>query len=402
MNILFVTWDGPQTNYLESLFLPIFSKLENEGYHFSILQFSWATKEQVLQNTEQCKKFDIEYKHINVWRKPNIAIGSLLSAINGSLHIRKAIKDWDIDIVMSRSTLPSLATLIAIKNNVNIRWVFDADGLPLDERVDFYNVNSTSLVHRFLRDIETQSVIRASKVITRSKIANQILQNRAGAGCPVEKFSVVSNGRNSELFKIYGREKSEIIRSELGVDINAPLLVYAGSLGPQYCIKQMLLLFSFIKKELPLAKFLVLSGDHSYFEQQTNTYEYLQEDIIFKSLRSHEVAKYISACDLGLAIRQPSFSMQAVAPIKLGEYLLCGLPVVATKEIGDTDMIKETVGFLLGNNNNNEIVEAANWFVKSFNEVKFDKKLCNKIGRNNFSIESSVAQYKQTLDDLRR
>ncbi len=41
MNILFITWDGPQVSYLESLFVPIFRKLEERcGAHFHVLQFT--------------------------------------------------------------------------------------------------------------------------------------------------------------------------------------------------------------------------------------------------------------------------------------------------------------------------------------------------------------------------
>lgn len=33
-NILFITWDGPETQYLERLFLPIFAGLEKKDISF--------------------------------------------------------------------------------------------------------------------------------------------------------------------------------------------------------------------------------------------------------------------------------------------------------------------------------------------------------------------------------
>lgn len=400
MRILFVTWDGPQTNYLQSLFLPIFSQLESQGFHFSVLQFSWATQEQISYNSECCKKMGIAYRHINVWRKPSVSIGSMLTALKGSLDVRKAIKNWDINIVIPRSTLPALATMLAIKNAPNVKLLFDADGLPLDERVDFANANSTSLVHRFLRDIENQAVIRADGVITRSKLANGILQNRAGSGCKLDKFSVVTNGRDTTKFKTYPSESRLQVRKLLEVRKEDPLIVYAGSLGPQYCMKQMLQFFKEVKAQLPLTRLLILSGDHKPFESILEDSQYLSDGIILKSLESDEVGKYLSACDVGLAIRETSFSMQGVAPIKLGEYLLCGLPVVATKGIGDTDMLTKEVGFLLESNSKAEITKSVNWFVNNFKQLKFDQKIANDIGLNNFSVEFSVQQYKQALHKI--
>ena len=47
------------------------------------------------------------------------------------------------------------------------------------------------------------------------------------------------------------------------------------------------------------------------------------------------------------ALRRSSFSMRAVAPIKLGEYLLCGLPALASPGVGDTDAIAADAGLLL-------------------------------------------------------
>lgn len=391
--ILFVTWDSPHTNYLQTLFLPIFCKLIKCGHQFSVLQFSWADDEQIQNTTELCNSYGINYRHIKVLRKPSVALGSLLSVLKGKYVIRKAIKDWGSDTVMPRSTLPALSTMLAIKKSPHIRMIFDADGLPLDERVDFSNSSPVSLVHRFLRDVETQAVIRASAVITRSKIASKILQNRAGAGTTPDKFTVVSNGRPDKLFYSYPKESRLRIRTLLGVNHEAPLIVYAGSLGPQYCIENMIQFFTGVKKYLPQAKFLVLSSQHDEFQKVLTNLNLSNDGIIFKTLSANQVGEYLSACDIGLAIREPSFSMQGVAPIKIGEYLMCGLPVVATQGIGDTDMVTNDIGYLLAENNSNSIAHAVKWFILKFEANDVNRTLNTKIGVSHFSIDSSVQLY---------
>ena len=85
------------------------------------------------------------------------------------------------------------------------------------------------------------------------------------------------------------------------------------------------------------SKFLILTGNIDFAQQHIP--KELQSAIILKSVTSDEVPFYLNAADLAFALRQPSFSMQGVAPIKLGEYLLCGLPVIASKGIGDTENI---------------------------------------------------------------
>src|SRR5690606_35943047 len=75
------------------------------------------------------------------------------------------------------------------------------------------------------------------------------------------------------------------------------------------------------------AKFLILTGNLEFAESKIPAD--LKEFIVLKKVNSEEVPSYLNAADLGFALRQPKFSMQGVAPIKLGEYLLCGLPVIA-------------------------------------------------------------------------
>jgi glycosyltransferase involved in cell wall biosynthesis len=45
--------------------------------------------------------------------------------------------------------------------------------------------------------------------------------------------------------------------------------------------------------------------------------------------------RYLSAADAGLSFVLPAPSKRASSPVKNGEYLACGLPVVTTDGIGD-------------------------------------------------------------------
>ena len=42
-----------------------------------------------------------------------------------------------------------------------------------------------------------------------------------------------------------------------------------------------------------------------------------------KAVPSEKVPEELAQCDLGIALREPLFSTQAILPIKLGEYLAC-------------------------------------------------------------------------------
>lgn len=396
MSILFVTWDGPQSSYLEGLFLPIFKQLQKEGINFHILQFTWADEKVVALRKAASLEAGCSYQSISVLRKP-VALGSLITAVMGYRHIRKAIIKHNVDVVLSRSTLPALSTLLALRGR-DSHFVFDADGLPLDERVDFAGQSATSLVYRLLRDIEALAVRQADTVLTRSVKASEILLARAGAGTREDKFNVVSNGRDIKLFEPGSSEARSVMREALGVSADAPLLVYAGSIGPQYCATEMLRLFELIKEARPDSHFLVLTGSPDVMEQEIAAKPSLISDITIKRVPANDVPAYLACADLGIALRQVSFSMQGVAPIKLGEYLLCGLPVVATKGIGDTHVIDAKAGFLLDIMGKSELQSVADWFVEQVLPQRESlREHCRKVGVAHFSLEASAAGYHKAL-----
>lgn len=331
-NILFITWDGPQTSYMEGLFMPIFQEIAKvNDFRFHVLQFTWADEKKISQTKSVADKLGIKYAALPILRKPNVSVGSLLTVFTSSGKIKKYIRENNIDIVMPRSTFPAM-----IVNQIkadHFKIIFDADGLPIEERVDFAGLKRNSLQYKLMKSAETKILKSADAVITRSHKAVDIHISNIGEYFR-SKFSVVFNGRDQNLFT-YNPEWRGKVRQELGLK-NEFLFVYAGSLGPQYCLNEMLEIFSAYAK-MHLAKFLILTGNTEYAEQ--NIPSELWPDIILKSVKSDEVPFYLNAGDMALALRQPSFSMQGVAPIKLGEYLLCGLPVIASKGIGDTDDI---------------------------------------------------------------
>lgn len=399
MNILFVTWDGPQVAYLEGLFLPIFQELRAVGLKFHVLQFTWDSKERIRVFGDHVREAGIPYRSAHVWRKP-LAVGSMLSAIFGSRQICKAIHDWRIDTVLPRSTMPALATLIALRGR-QFPIVFDADGLPLDERVDFGGQLSTGLTYRFLRDVEAQAVRKSQVVLTRTAKAVEILQSRAGAGVDFDKFHVVKNGRDIQLFRPLGAMARQSVRGRLGIGVDAPLLIYVGSLGGQYCLPEMLLFFKLLLDRRSDAHFLILTGSPEKVGPILTQYSGIESSVTTLSVPPTDVPEYISSADLGLALRRNSFSMQGVAPIKLGEYLLCGLPVIASRDVGDAELIGPDVGLSLSGFREEDFQEAVEWFVSSVLSRREQFRLrCTEVGRASFSLETSVKSYWRAFREL--
>lgn len=392
--ILFITWDGPQTSYMEGLFMPIFHEMAKRGdLAFHIMQFTWAEEEKTTALKKAAEGFGIRYTAVHVLKKPVASLGSMITLFTSSGKIEKYIKEHQIDTVMLRSTFPAL--MVSKIKNRNFKIIFDADGLPIEERVDFAGLKKESRQYRWMKGIETRMLKLADHVITRSQKAVDIHLQILGEEFR-SKFSVVLNGRNTEQFG-YDQDKRTAVRERLGIG-NALLFVYAGSLGPQYCFQEMLEVFENYAATHP-AHFLILTGNTEFAESQIPAV--LHSSITIKKVPVEEVPDYMNAADFAFALRQPSFSMQGVAPIKLGEYLLCGLPVLASKGIGDSEAILQHFkDCLLYDHRKGMADQLPEILTFAENAIFADRSGINGTAQQFFSLEAAAESYRKALEKI--
>ena len=196
-SILFITWDGPQTNYLENLFFPIFSGLTVWDFH--VIQFSWAGKEKQAQLKALAERIGIHYTHIDVTRKPHPLPGTAVTILRGIPLLKSYIRKHRIDVLMPRSTFPAMMAGALKKKMPDLKIVFDADGLPLEERVDFSGLDPKGFQYRFLKKQEKQMLLLADRVLVRSDHATRLHLYHVGER-HAPKFFRVTNGRDAAFF----------------------------------------------------------------------------------------------------------------------------------------------------------------------------------------------------------
>ena len=392
-NILFITWDSPETRYLERLFLPIFTGLRAHGYRFHVLQFSWGSEQIAEARAVLCTKLDIPYRKITIVRHLGAA-GPFSSAVLGARAIKQAVSDWQIDTLMPRSLMPALAVLRmhkSARDTLNI--VFDADGLAADERVDFGGLSPHSITYRFLRDIEGALLRRSDAVITRTESARSILLARAGSALKPENCHMVSNGVDADPF-------TDALQ-HFPKTTNEPFtLCYCGSIGAQYRLPEMLDIACKMKVQIPELQFRLFSQYQDVVQRALKDKGLHEENWIdCKAVPPEKVPKELAQFDLGIALREPSFSTQAILPIKLGEYLLAGLPVIGTPGVGNTEQLSEFDVFRSAEAD--DLEETLKWIVE---EVLPNRALMREkshaAGKKYFSLKSTVDSYDAALSSI--
>jgi len=401
MRALFVTWDGPGSNYHESLFLPIFAKIRRPGDEIHLLQYAWGADARSASVREAAQRLGMRYVALPVWRTPQ-APATALMILKGAFDLVRYVRRHRIDVLMPRSIIPAGMALLALRFLPGVKLLFDADGLMADERADFAGWSRDGRPYRVLRSVEAATVRRADVVITRTYRAKHILAERAGlAGA--EKIIVISNGRDTDAFQPGTVAERTSTRQRLGLSDEAPLLVYAGSLDEEkYNASRLMAFFRRVLQHQSTAHFLVLSGSPELAEVAASAANIPVGSYTIRTVFPSEVPRYLAAGDLGLAFIQPSLSMTAAGPIKAGEYLLCGLPVLSTSGIGDLDdLLDAETGRLLGSLDDSALDAAAGWFIEEVLPARERHRAsCRVRGLEHFGLDRSVAQYREAFDRI--
>lgn len=429
-NLLFITWDGPQTSYMEGLFLPIFQEMaKKEDFQFHVIQFTWANAEKKTAVKKVAQEAGIFYTAFPVLRKPIASLGSLYTVLTAAKKLEKYIIENHIDIVMPRSTFPAIMVNrlnLSVREKVPFRGfrgkekvpfrgfrgkekipfrgsrgntlkvIFDADGFPLEERLDFSGLKKESRQYQWLKAAETKLLRNADAIITRSQKAIDIHVSTVGEAYR-SKFAVVKNGRDPDFFRYSANSRLEA-RKQLQIKENEKLFVYCGSLGDQYCFGEMQQIFEEYQKTSP-AKFFVLTGNTAFAEKKL--VEKPNSGILIKSVPFEEIPFWLSAADFAFALRQPTFSMQAIAPIKLGEYLLMGIPTIASAGIGDTEEILQHFNNTWMYDHRKQLTDQIPdilSFIKSTPEITRDE--IRAVALEHFSLEVAAQSYSKALQKL--
>lgn len=372
--------------YLENLFAPIFFKLiERYGYEFHIIQFTSANNEKIKQRKEGLASKGIHYLGIPVSQR-SAFLGMLKAKFLDIYRVKKYAEKHGIEVIMPRA-VNAYFIVKALCQNQKFRLVWDADGFPLEERVDFAGLSKKNWRYQFFKKIEHHAYQQAASMICRTQKAKDIITLNGGEGFDRYKVFVVNNGT----FVISENHPSVVKPKQL-------TLVYAGSLGPQYMLAEMLETFQIIKKAFPDALFKILTFQidqaQDYIQQH---YPQLFSSLEIKSVPAAQVMEELAKAHVSISFRKPSFSMQGVAPIKVVEYLSAGLPVIYNPGIGDLDELLGTQEFAFSLDSMKAVDSESLvvWIKKLMDQDKRDQVI--QYAEEHFSLERSAVLYHQAL-----
>lgn len=397
MRLLFVTWDGPGTSYHENLFIPLLGAATEPGDDVELLQFHWRSQERTQRVMRMARASGMSYRGHDVGRHRS-PFRVPLAVLRGARLLRRALADPAYDVLLVRSVIPgamlALARLGHRRGGTTI--IYDADGLPADERADFGGWSRRGARYALFRWLERWSIRAADVVLTRTKEAATILVERTGVDR--RKFVVVVNGRTAPDPHDLDDAAVGTRRTKLGVPVNAPFLVYAGSVGPQYMLDQMCEITASVARHLPDTHLGFFTSEQNHALVLEAVARHGIEHLVVRELPPAEVGAHLAAADAGFALRLPVLSQRAVAPVKLGEYLLSGLPAIVTSELQHADSGLEQVTLAVSSTGADD-QSVVPWLLEHVlphrNAIR---DAAREVGRTYFSIERGAETYREALE----
>ena len=396
MRILFISWDAPVVNYVDSLFLPAFIKLKERGIHVDILQFRWGNEEGRRRLAEQCASHEIGYRSAPIWRKPAGAAGTALTLARAPFAVRSAVRRFRPDVIMPRGIFPTFAAMLAGGSKLR-PMIFDSDGLEADSRVEGGDFADTGFMYRLMREIEAQATRMSEASLARTDFNAEVIRLRASPLIGRDRVHVMTCGRDPQSFKPLADSERRELRRSLGIGARDALMIYVGSVWPQYRTGDIARFAAAVRRLQPGSRLLLLTGQA---DEARRLLAEADPDIAREALVTRaspdEVPSLIAAADVGFSLFRVGFGSRAQSPIKLGEYLMCGVPVIGTVDIGETSPAIEAGVFF---DEQKGEPAAANWLL---NEILPRRgtvaRTARKVGASCFSLERTVSQYLEVLN----
>lgn len=139
-------------------------------------------------------------------------------------------------------------------------------------------------------------------------------------------------------------EQRNLLRRKLGWMENVPVIVYAGGASHWQRIPEMMSLLSRVQKKVKNLHMIFLSAEVKLLEYLAAQVGLITGQYAVLNAPHDSVADWFSMADAGIILRHDTTLNNVASPIKLAEYMACGLAVIATRGIGDYSKLIERHG----------------------------------------------------------
>lgn len=403
MKILFISYNGALEPLLQSQGLAYLKGLSNKGADITLLTFEkykyHIDKIKIKEAENDFKKTGIKWHRLRYHKAP-LVLSTIYDMFVGFVYASYLIFKEKTCFVHARSYVPA-AIAYSLHICFGVKFIFDMRGMMIDEYVDGNIFKPSSLIYKAGKIMEKKMLLSADRVIVLTERIKLVIQNFDYLKKKKDfKIDVIPCCVDLDKFRL----GSDNVRPGRDVKLGDRFIfLYIGSVGTWYFLDGMLDFFCITKEKIPSAFFIFFSpGNKEFIKKAILSKKLSPDDFLVKEASHNDIPDYISDCDAGFIFYKKTFSRQACCPVKFAEYLACGIPVILSAGIGDTEAIveKDEVGVI--------VREFSRFgYEKAIDELLLMKKddiqlrqRCRAVAERLFSLESGIEKYYRVYDSL--
>ena len=359
---LYICYFGLREPLVQTQVLPYLRYLANDGWKIHLLTFESGWPESYPDSDRA--RADLEASGI-IWSARSYStshsvFAKLWDIAEGVVSARRIARKNQVRIIHGRAHVgTAIACLAAFLTRRKV--LFDIRGFNPEEYVDSGHWPAGGLKFRLLKFSERVMVRCVSGFVILTQIGRKyFFADATHPSTDDESLYHLPDGRPVQVIpccvdlqRFHFNAKDVLtkdqLKSEIQLGHTERIVAHVGALGGLYPVDRILSVFAELYRDNPKTGFLILCQNNtSLIRNQYSERGLPLANLWIGKVRPEEVPRYLSMADWGLSLKRSGYSQLSCSPTKIPEYLLAGLPVLASQGIGDTDhlLTKNRVGVI--------------------------------------------------------
>jgi glycosyltransferase involved in cell wall biosynthesis len=393
MHTLYLCYFGLREPLVQTQVLPYLRELTRDGIQVTLLTFepnrrrAW-TREAVADWTQRLAAEGIHWRSLPYHKRPSLPATVFDILVGGWVASRIARRER-VDVLHGRSHIGAAIGALA-KRLCRAQLLFDIRGILAEEYVDAGHWKNGGLKFRLLKTAEKRIVEATDAFVVLTERGRDLFfpgcVDEDGHGHPIE---VIPCCIDPDRFNEGLMPNRDALRREIGAD-GRKILVYVGALGGLYPASEMAEFIAAARRDDSSTFALVLTqSPPELLLRHLDRLGIQPRDYLIRKVPAPDVPSYLRASDVALSIKRQGYSQAFCSPTKIPEYLACGLPVISSTGIGDTDelLTQERVGVVFRDFTEQDYLQA----LRAVEVLRQDDRLaerCREVARRRFDLDS--------------
>lgn len=402
MTVLYITQNGVTDHIGRSQVAPYVLGLARQGFRIHVLSAEKLGQQALIAQYQRL--FDdagVCWTRIPYRNRPPV-LGQLWTQALMGRAAKRIVKQEGIRLLHCRSFPPALIAH-RLKSAFGVKFIFDFRDFYADGGLKKAH-GMARLAFRRLKQLEGPMIRNADKVVCLTVRARDLLTDwyLKDAPAPQECFEVIPCCADFDHFDPAKVTPVAMMRVRARADLQSGdfVMLYLGSLGPDYLLPQMIALFRQVLQIRPDARFLFVSNNgRELVEAECKAQGVQSERIRFVSGDRSEIPSLIALANFSVVFIRADVSKAGCSPTKLAELFACNVPVIANTGVGDMDAIIDLQknGSVMVNDFSDECLRSA--VLNLLDNLQQGSSHIRENSRE-FALEEGVARYAKVYREL--